>query len=982
MVDVEVTFEYAAEQEDELNIKVGDIIKNVTMSEGGWWEGELNGKVGMFPDNFVKVIEKPKPTKVKEDPPPAVRKDKQRGASVRELASKIKDDVHVGIGAPKKKEAQPNAKRKRAKVVFSYEPENEDELKLEVGDIVDVLKQEEEGWWEGSLNGKVGMFPSNFAEEIEETDPERTPEEKPNEAPVEGKKKLIGGIGLGNIFEGGPIKLKSTSVKNTDKVTHSPPDPVVRRKEEESKPNTVTKREKHGLHVRPPIPTPRPSLVCSLTPYPSTSHTSDSNLEEGHSLHLPSDDNSRLDPEGRDGVKTQESWVNVLFGEQRSDDGTTNGEVQFIHVPDQESDEEENMREPATPGKVVSQQCPSYTILSGLDKLSVMQLMEQKDVTEENLIEYEDVEVDEENKENVMLGRKCVSAIASLGSEGSRTSFLGRVQHNANNNSVEEPKSQSKSVDGLEINIDMEKQNTDTSLKNSRIESWLSVEHQPPTVTSVAVASGKRKDSLFKRVMKLDMFRKRSKSVMPYNDKETEGKLTQTYDRQYVPSLTELCRITLKPYCSVRVRTPLKEITDSHVNQKQNLDQSGSFEVSVDSLDSAVGSLEAACEKKMNTIYQMYSDDDESLLSLLMGREDVGNDKLGDRVEEGAATETPNFKKGSALEDNLKRSDDLHDRIARDSYLGSLNRTGQLSPFIRMIASRYHLFDPETQKWKEGYMDRPEDLDLSASSSSGNLTAVNLTPNITAGERVSDSPVHEVDVALGTSGIEGDHQHNTSTLLSSYNVLPPGSVREKVLHYEHMYVNDLVDQVIEQTMHGLCLEQCLEELGSLGHHPELRHRLIKECSQYTGVSIPDCHRSEGEISPPGSELFTDGSEGEILTPKISDGEISSENEDDCAQPRGSHQKSLIEDSLYSGMTDGVDTDYATAMSDMDTDGSYVVSFLSNADLDVSIPQVNEHPAVTLNASGEYVDLPEQLSHRNDCYSRHSHPAVKPCVINK
>ncbi|XP_033741607.1 SH3 domain-containing kinase-binding protein 1-like isoform X3 [Pecten maximus] len=245
MVDVEVTFEYAAEQEDELNIKVGDIIKNVTMSEGGWWEGELNGKVGMFPDNFVKVIEKPKPTKVKEDPPPAVRKDKQRGASVRELASKIKDDVHVGIGAPKKKEAQPNAKRKRAKVVFSYEPENEDELKLEVGDIVDVLKQEEEGWWEGSLNGKVGMFPSNFAEEIEETDPERTPEEKPNEAPVEGKKKLIGGIGLGNIFEGGPIKLKSTSVKNTDKVTHSPPDPVVRRKEEESKPNTVTKREKH-----------------------------------------------------------------------------------------------------------------------------------------------------------------------------------------------------------------------------------------------------------------------------------------------------------------------------------------------------------------------------------------------------------------------------------------------------------------------------------------------------------------------------------------------------------------------------------------------------------------------------------------------------------------------------------------------------------------------------------------------------------------
>ena len=54
-VDVEVEFKYEAEQPDELSINVGDVIKNVVMSDGGWWEGELNGKKGMFPDNFVKV---------------------------------------------------------------------------------------------------------------------------------------------------------------------------------------------------------------------------------------------------------------------------------------------------------------------------------------------------------------------------------------------------------------------------------------------------------------------------------------------------------------------------------------------------------------------------------------------------------------------------------------------------------------------------------------------------------------------------------------------------------------------------------------------------------------------------------------------------------------------------------------------------------------------------------------------------------------
>ena len=48
-------FEYEAEQGDELTLHVGDIVKNIVRSEGGWWEGELNDKKGMFPENFVKV---------------------------------------------------------------------------------------------------------------------------------------------------------------------------------------------------------------------------------------------------------------------------------------------------------------------------------------------------------------------------------------------------------------------------------------------------------------------------------------------------------------------------------------------------------------------------------------------------------------------------------------------------------------------------------------------------------------------------------------------------------------------------------------------------------------------------------------------------------------------------------------------------------------------------------------------------------------
>lgn len=51
-----------------------------------------------------------------------------------------------------------------AKVTFDYDAENDDELTLKEGDIVKVLNQEEEGWWKGELNGKIGVFPANFVE--------------------------------------------------------------------------------------------------------------------------------------------------------------------------------------------------------------------------------------------------------------------------------------------------------------------------------------------------------------------------------------------------------------------------------------------------------------------------------------------------------------------------------------------------------------------------------------------------------------------------------------------------------------------------------------------------------------------------------------------------------------------------------------------------------------------------------------------------
>ncbi|GFQ67446.1 SH3 domain-containing kinase-binding protein 1 [Trichonephila clavata] len=81
----QVIFPYESQNEDELSLKEGDIITVLSkeIEDKGWWRGELNNKIGVFPDNFVKLIkaeEQKKPERP--DKPPAVIASKNSLKSV------------------------------------------------------------------------------------------------------------------------------------------------------------------------------------------------------------------------------------------------------------------------------------------------------------------------------------------------------------------------------------------------------------------------------------------------------------------------------------------------------------------------------------------------------------------------------------------------------------------------------------------------------------------------------------------------------------------------------------------------------------------------------------------------------------------------------------------------------------------------------------------------------------------------------------
>uniref|UniRef100_A0A8C8DZ96 Rac/Cdc42 guanine nucleotide exchange factor (GEF) 6 n=1 Tax=Oryzias sinensis TaxID=183150 RepID=A0A8C8DZ96_9TELE len=65
------------------------------------------------------------------------------------------------------------------KARFNFKQNNEDELSFNKGEVILVTRQEEGGWWEGSLNGKTGWFPSNYVREVKPCEKPLSPKGTP-----------------------------------------------------------------------------------------------------------------------------------------------------------------------------------------------------------------------------------------------------------------------------------------------------------------------------------------------------------------------------------------------------------------------------------------------------------------------------------------------------------------------------------------------------------------------------------------------------------------------------------------------------------------------------------------------------------------------------------------------------------------------------------------------------------------------------------
>ncbi|KAF7662480.1 hypothetical protein LDENG_00235050 [Lucifuga dentata] len=375
-MEVVVEYEYEALHDDELSLRLGDIITNVRhIEEDGWMEGDLNGKRGLFPDNFVKELKKDN-KEVKEarnETKDESFQPQKREKSAGNVANLVQRMSTIGIPTGGfQPHAQPpvplkKPKKRQCKVQFEYAPQNEDELELKVGDIIEIIEEVEEGWWSGIFNGKSGLFPSNFVKEIdtagEDSEPNTTTTDEADGSGVEAavtptspqtssgngviaQPKKIRGIGFGDIFREGSVKLKPR-LPGSEKEEKDKPIPSLPSAAKPVLSNMTDSQKADGDNKS------KAKEYCKVTFAFEATNEDELSLKEGDIIHILSKDTGepgwwRGEIGGREGV-FPDNFV-TMISDAEKEGLTSRGSVKLS--PKQES--EEKPKKPPPPSKSIA----------------------------------------------------------------------------------------------------------------------------------------------------------------------------------------------------------------------------------------------------------------------------------------------------------------------------------------------------------------------------------------------------------------------------------------------------------------------------------------------------------------------------------------------------------------------------------------------------------------------------------------------------
>ncbi|XP_037996879.1 sorbin and SH3 domain-containing protein 1 isoform X24 [Motacilla alba alba] len=158
--DAIAKFNFNGDTQVEMSFRKGERITLIRRVDENWYEGRISGtsRQGIFPVTYVEVLKRPVVKNAIDYPDPPVSLSPSRSMT----ASPQQPQAQQQGASPDRSQTPRDTVSYQA--LYSYTPQNDDELELRDGDIVDVMEKCDDGWFVGTSRRtrQFGTFPGNY----------------------------------------------------------------------------------------------------------------------------------------------------------------------------------------------------------------------------------------------------------------------------------------------------------------------------------------------------------------------------------------------------------------------------------------------------------------------------------------------------------------------------------------------------------------------------------------------------------------------------------------------------------------------------------------------------------------------------------------------------------------------------------------------------------------------------------------------------
>ncbi|XP_034633718.1 sorbin and SH3 domain-containing protein 1 isoform X40 [Trachemys scripta elegans] len=158
--DAVAKFNFNGDTRVEMSFRKGERITVIRRVDENWYEGKISGtnRQGIFPVTYVDVLKRPLVKNAVDYPELLMSQSPNRSTT----ASPQQPQAHQQGASPDRSQTPGDILSYQA--LYSYIPQNNDELELRDGDIVDVMEKCDDGWFVGTSRRtrQFGTFPGNY----------------------------------------------------------------------------------------------------------------------------------------------------------------------------------------------------------------------------------------------------------------------------------------------------------------------------------------------------------------------------------------------------------------------------------------------------------------------------------------------------------------------------------------------------------------------------------------------------------------------------------------------------------------------------------------------------------------------------------------------------------------------------------------------------------------------------------------------------